>query len=67
MRRLLEWTNGERADTTDGLKTFRGEDWILVAPHPQEPVIRVWAEGGSPEEAGALVDEFAALIEDLRA
>jgi mannose-1-phosphate guanylyltransferase / phosphomannomutase len=67
MRRLLEWTDGEHADTTDGLKTFRGEDWILVAPHPQEPVIRVWAEGGSAEEAGALVDEFAALIEDLRA
>jgi mannose-1-phosphate guanylyltransferase/phosphomannomutase len=66
MRRLLERSNGELVDTTDGVKTWRGEDWVLVTPHPQEPVIRVWAEAGSQEEAGSLAQEYAALIEELK-
>ena len=65
MRRLLERSNGQ-GDTTDGLKTFRGRDWALVAPHPQDPVIRVWAEAGSDEDAESLAGEFAALVEELR-
>jgi mannose-1-phosphate guanylyltransferase / phosphomannomutase len=66
MRRLLETADGQAADTTDGLKSYRGEDWVLVAPHPQEPVIRVWAEAGSDEEATAMVEEYVALIEEYR-
>ncbi|MBI4259955.1 MAG: NTP transferase domain-containing protein [Actinobacteria bacterium] len=67
MRRLLERSNGERTDTTDGLKTFHGEDWVLVAPHPQEPVIRIWAEAGSAEDAGSMAGDYASLIEELKA
>jgi mannose-1-phosphate guanylyltransferase/phosphomannomutase len=66
MRRLLERANG-RGDTTDGLKTYRGRDWALIAPHPQDPVVRVWAEAGTEGEAEALVDEFAAIVEELKA
>ena len=67
MRRLLERLEGTRIETIDGVKAYRGEDWALVVPHPQEPLIRVWAEAGSPREANALADEFAALAEELRA
>jgi mannose-1-phosphate guanylyltransferase/phosphomannomutase len=66
MRRLLERVNAEDADTTDGVKVHRGEDWALVAPHPQEPIVRVWAEAGTDEEAAALAAEFAALVEELK-
>ncbi len=66
MRQLLERVNGAETDTTDGAKVYRGEDWALVAPHPQEPVVRVWAEAGTEDEAAALADEFAALVEELR-
>jgi mannose-1-phosphate guanylyltransferase/phosphomannomutase len=65
MRRLLERI-GDGVDTTDGVKVYRGEDWALVVPHPQDPVIRIWAEAGSPEEARALADEFASLVEELK-
>src|SRR5205807_1137791 len=40
MRRLLERV-GDGAETTDGVKVYRGEDWALVVPHPQDPVIRI--------------------------
>ena len=66
MRQLLERVNGEGADTTDGVKVFRGEDWALVAPHPQEPVVRVWAEAGSSEEAEALAREYSEMVEKLK-
>jgi mannose-1-phosphate guanylyltransferase / phosphomannomutase len=67
MRRLIERLNGGPVVTIDGVKTFRGQDWALVVPHPQEPLVRVWAEGGSQDAAAALADEFAALVEELRA
>ncbi|HEY7281203.1 MAG TPA: sugar phosphate nucleotidyltransferase [Actinomycetota bacterium] len=66
MRRLLERVNPDDADTTDGVKVHRGEDWVLVAPHPQEPIVRVWAEAGSDDEAEALADEFVELVEELK-
>jgi mannose-1-phosphate guanylyltransferase/phosphomannomutase len=68
MRRLLEHLNGtDLVETIDGVKTFRGEDWALVVPHPQEPLVRVWAEAGSLQRAEALAAEFGALVESLKA
>jgi phosphomannomutase len=66
MRRLVERLNGERTVTIDGLKTYRGRDWALVVPHPQEPVVRVWAEADDADTATSLAEEFAALVEQLR-
>ena len=60
MRRLLG------AVTIDGVKTYRGDDWALVVPHPQDPVIRVWAEAATEPEAVALAGEFADLVEELK-
>jgi mannose-1-phosphate guanylyltransferase/phosphomannomutase len=67
MRRLIEYIDGDRVVTIDGLKTYRDDDWILVVPHPQEPLVRVWAEAGTAETAEALASEFASLVEELKA
>jgi len=37
-----------------------------VVPHPQEPLVRVWAEAGDRAGAESLAAEFAALVEELR-
>src|SRR5919108_6486639 len=66
MRRLVERLNGEKTVTIDGVKAYRGRDWALVIPHPQEPVVRVWAESDEDEAARALASEFASLVEQLR-
>jgi mannose-1-phosphate guanylyltransferase / phosphomannomutase len=66
MRRLVERAEGERTVTIDGVKAFRGRDWALVIPHPQEPVIRVWAEGADPEGSARLAGEFVRQVEELR-
>jgi mannose-1-phosphate guanylyltransferase/phosphomannomutase len=67
MRRLMEYVDGDRVVTIDGVKAYRDDDWILVIPHPQEPLVRVWAEAGSAESAEALASEFASLVEELKA
>jgi len=66
MRRLVERLNGETTVTIDGVKAYRGRDWALVIPHPQEPLTRVWAEGEGSKGSRALAKEFAALVEELR-
>ena len=66
MRRLVEQLDGDRTVTIDGVKAFRGRDWALVVPHPQEALVRVWAEAGDRAAAESLAAEFATLVEELR-
>jgi mannose-1-phosphate guanylyltransferase/phosphomannomutase len=66
MRRLVERAGGDRRVIIDGVKAYRGRDWALVIPHPQEPVIRVWAEASDPESSARLAAEFAGQVEELR-
>jgi len=66
MRRLLERVEGRSVQTIDGVKVYRGPDWALVVPHPKEPLVRVWAEAGTPDEAEEMAEEFALLAEELR-
>jgi mannose-1-phosphate guanylyltransferase / phosphomannomutase len=68
MRRLLEELEGWDLRTIDGVKAYRGRDWGLVVPHPQEPVVRVWAEAGAGGEGSeAMAEEFVALVERAKA
>ncbi|HEX2025861.1 MAG TPA: mannose-1-phosphate guanyltransferase, partial [Actinomycetota bacterium] len=67
MRRLVERLDGDRTVTIDGVKVYRGRDWGLIVPHPQEPVIRVWAEAEDRASSLELAQEFADRVEELRA
>jgi mannose-1-phosphate guanylyltransferase/phosphomannomutase len=66
MRRVVERLEGSEMVTIDGVKVYRGDDWALVLPHPQEPLIRVWAEADSAENAEELAREFADLVEAMK-
>jgi mannose-1-phosphate guanylyltransferase/phosphomannomutase len=66
MRRLLERLEGQPVQLIDGVKVYRDDDWALVVPHPQEPVVRIWAEAGAPSAAEELAAEFVSLVEQLR-
>ena len=39
--------------------------WVLVIPHPDEPLCRVWAEAESPEEAEAIAERYARTVQDV--
>ncbi|RAP33189.1 phosphoglucosamine mutase [Candidatus Marinamargulisbacteria bacterium SCGC AG-439-L15] len=51
----------EKKDTQDGIKVYLNNSWVHVRPSNTEPIIRVFAEAGSTEEAEKLVKKVAAL------
>jgi mannose-1-phosphate guanylyltransferase/phosphomannomutase len=65
MRVVTERVKGKRVETFDGIKVFEKRGWVQVLPDPDKPLVHVYAEGGSPEEAASLEEEFLALVEDV--
>jgi mannose-1-phosphate guanylyltransferase/phosphomannomutase len=65
MRRLLSEMNGENVELTDGIRVGREGGWVLALPDASDPVINVYAEGRSDEEARRYADEFAFRIAEL--
>lgn len=68
MRRVIESAQAEGGDivTIDGVKLYRDRDWALVVPHPEEPLVRVWAEAGTQEEAEGMAAELSAMVEEMK-
>jgi mannose-1-phosphate guanylyltransferase/phosphomannomutase len=65
MRRLLDETNGENVELTEGIRINRDGGWVLVLPDASEPQFNIYAEGRSDEEARRYADEISARIDEL--
>jgi mannose-1-phosphate guanylyltransferase / phosphomannomutase len=65
MRVLTERMKGKKVDTLDGIKVFEGRGWAQVLPDPDEPLVHVYAEGKTPEDAATLQEEFLKLVEEI--
>ncbi len=66
MRHLHERLQGHRIETLDGIKVWlNGDEWVLVRPDPDKPLIHVDAESTSERQVTALLNEFVRLIESL--
>ena len=64
MRTVVEAAGDREIDTTDGVRVIEpGRGWILVLPDPSEAVTHLWAEGGDADQAAALLDEWAAVVQ----
>jgi mannose-1-phosphate guanylyltransferase/phosphomannomutase len=65
MRVVTERVKGKRVETLDGIKVFEERGWVQVLPDPDEPLVHVYAEGTTAEEAASLEEEFLALVEEV--
>ncbi|MBV8372347.1 MAG: hypothetical protein JOY69_03735, partial [Candidatus Eremiobacteraeota bacterium] len=65
MRRLLDETNGENVELTEGIRISRDGGWVLVLPDASEPQFNIYSEGRSDEEAQRFADEIASRIHEL--
>ncbi len=65
MRIITERMKGKKFDTLDGIKVFEDRGWAQVLPDPDEPLVHVYAEGKTPEEAAKLEEEFLKLVEEI--
>jgi mannose-1-phosphate guanylyltransferase/phosphomannomutase len=62
MRVLTERMKGREVDLLDGIKVFEERGWAQVLPDPTEPLVHVFAEGRTDEDAARLEDEYTALV-----
>ena len=65
MRILTERMKGKKVDTLDGIKIFEDRGWAQVLPDPDEPLVHVYAEGKTAEDAATLEEEFLKLVEEI--
>ncbi len=64
MRTVVEAAGDRELDTTDGVRVIEPDrGWILVLPDRSEAVTHLWAEGSDADDAQALLDEWAAVVE----
>lgn len=53
----IDDTQVARVDAKDGVKFVMVDDsWLLIRPSGTEPVLRIYAEGTSPDQAQALIE-----------
>ena len=55
---MAERFAGERISTVDGVKIDFEEGWVHMRKSNTEPIIRIYSEAGSPEEAKLLGERF---------
>jgi mannose-1-phosphate guanylyltransferase/phosphomannomutase len=65
MRLLNEQLASRRLDLMDGVKAYDERGWVQVLPDPDEPVVHLYAEGGTPELSEELVTEVAESVETI--
>ncbi len=65
MRILTERMKGKEVDLLDGIKIFEERGWAQVLPDPAEPLVHVFAEGNTDDDATSLEHEFTELVEEI--
>jgi mannose-1-phosphate guanylyltransferase/phosphomannomutase len=65
MRVLTEGTKGQETDLLDGIKIFSARGWAQVVPDPGEPLVHVYAEGDTADEALRLEAELRETVEEI--
>jgi mannose-1-phosphate guanylyltransferase/phosphomannomutase len=65
MRVLTEQMKGKEVDLLDGIKIMEEHGWAQVIPDANEPLVHVYAEGDTEEEANRLEQELRSLVEQI--
>lgn len=62
---LAASTAGGRVDTTDGVKIYEKDGWVLVRPSGTEAIFRVFSEATTPARAKELAEQYKKRVEKL--
>lgn len=65
LEKLTEKYNQENISTIDGLKIDFPESWVHLRKSNTEPIIRIYTEASSQQEADQLADRFINEIKEL--
>ncbi len=65
MRVLTEQMRDREVDLLDGIKIFEDGGWAQVLPDPAEPLVHVYAEAPTQDEAHELEARYTALVQAI--
>lgn len=65
MDSLAGSAKGKRVDTTDGVKIFFDDGWVLARPSGTEPIFRVFSEAKTQKRAERLADDYIEIVQKL--
>jgi mannose-1-phosphate guanylyltransferase/phosphomannomutase len=63
MRKMSEDSLDEEATFVDGIKVHFGEDWVLVLPDQNRPIVHIFAEAKQQKTAQKLLDDYRHKVE----
>ncbi len=62
MQKIADETREFEVDTTDGVKIFKEEGWVIIRPSGTEPIFRCFAEAKTKENAAKMAEWGISLI-----
>ncbi|MEN6329973.1 MAG: phosphoglucosamine mutase [Methanobacteriaceae archaeon] len=64
MEKIARDTSHYKVDTTDGVKIFRDEGWLIIRPSGTEPIFRCFAEARNKEDAQMMAEWGISLVKE---
>ena len=64
MNRIAEATQKHEVDTTDGVKIFTEDGWVIIRPSGTEPIFRCFAEAQKHADAKKMAEWGITLVKD---
>jgi mannose-1-phosphate guanylyltransferase/phosphomannomutase len=64
-RLLRERLRDAESDSAEGLYIARGEEWVLILPDPDEPLVQIYVECRDAQHTRELIDEYKQLVVSL--
>lgn len=65
LKKIADKYKNEDVDTTDGVKIHIGKEWVHLRKSNTEPIIRIYSESKSMDDANSFADRFKAEIKAL--
>jgi len=62
MEKITQDTRQYQVDTTDGVKIFRDEGWLIIRPSGTEPIFRCFSEAKHKEDAQMMAEWGISLV-----
>ncbi len=62
MEKIARDTSQYQVDTTDGVKIFREEGWLIIRPSGTEPIFRCFSEARNKEDARIMAEWGISLV-----
>lgn len=63
---VMQYAGKLRTETSDGIKIFLNDGWVLMRPSGTEPIIRVYGQSKTQARAIQLAEEYVSLIEGIQ-